>query len=165
MDKTVILNHEDVSNKICRMAYQIYEDNTDEQEVMIMGIEGNGYALARKIAFELTEISGITIPVCKISMQKHSRLPEVRIDIPVQSYAGKSVVVVDDVLHTGKTLIYAVAKVLETPVKKLKTAVMIDRNHKLFPVKADYKGLSLSTSMKNHVEMKIGDDGMQVCLR
>jgi pyrimidine operon attenuation protein/uracil phosphoribosyltransferase len=164
MSKTTILREEDIINKVCRIAYQIWEDNVNHKEIIILGIADNGFSLAGMISAKLQEISGMKVVLGKISVEKHAKLPSVEISLREEQYHMASIVIVDDVLHTGKTLLYAVNKVLETPVEKLKTAVMIDRNHKLFPVKADYKGLSLSTSMQDRVEMCVKKGEIQVYL-
>jgi len=75
----------------------------------------------------------------------------VTMSIPESEYKNKSVVLVDDVLNSGTTLIYGVHHFLKTPLKQLKTAVLVNRNHKKYPVKADFKGISLSTSLQEHV--------------
>jgi pyrimidine operon attenuation protein/uracil phosphoribosyltransferase len=86
----------------------------------------------------------------------------VSISIPESEYKNKSVVLVDDVLKSGSTLIYGVHHFLKTPLKQLKTAVLVNRNHKRYPVKADFKGISLSTSLQEHVtvEFKVKNDAV-----
>ena len=81
-----------------------------------------------------------------------------------EEYKNKSVIIVDDVLNSGATLMYAAKYFLDTKLKKLKTAVLVDRNHKKYPIKADYKGLSLSTSIQNHVEVSIDDNEINAYL-
>lgn len=93
--------------------------------------------------------------LCKVFMDKENPLKSgVQTSIPEKEYANKSVVLVDDVLNSGTTLIYGVHHFLKTPLKQLKTAVLVNRNHKKYPVKADYKGVSLSTSLQEHVHVK-----------
>lgn len=166
MTKTVILQDRDIRNKISRMAYQIYEDHFAEDRIFILGIRENGYLLAEQISNKLKEISSMEVVLGDIRIGKHKKSPEVKSGISAEEYENSCVILVDDVLHTGKTMIYAVKYILDTPVKSLKTMVMIDRNHKKFPVKADYKGLSLSTSMQDHVEMHWENNGeISVCLK
>ena len=86
-------------------------------------------------------------------MDKRNPLEGVQTDIPTSAYENKALVLVDDVLNSGTTLIYGIKHFLEVPLKKFKTAVLINRNHKKYPVKADFKGLSLSTSLQEHVNV------------
>jgi len=149
-----ILSHQQILHKINRIAYQIYESNVDEEEIVLAGIEGGGLDFARKIKRALERICPADIRLCKISMDKANPLDSgVRTSLKPEAFEGKSVVVVDDVLKSGTTMIYAVHHFLNHPIKLLKTAVLIDRNYKRFPIKADFKGLSLSTSMEEHVQV------------
>lgn len=150
-----ILSHQQIRHKVKRIAYQIYEANVDENEIVIAGIDGGGLKLARKIGNVLKKITTADITVCKVSMDKKNPLKSgVKTSILEEAYKDKSVVLVDDVLNSGTTLIYGVHHFLKTPLRQLKTAVLVNRNHKKYPVKADYKGISLSTSLKEHVHVK-----------
>ncbi len=150
-----ILSHIEIQHKIRRIAYQIYEANVAEKEIVIAGIEGGGLKFAKKIQGVLRSITNAEIALCKVSMNKSNPLEsEVKTSIPVEEYKNKSVVLVDDVLNSGTTLIYGVHHFLRTPLKQLKTAVLVNRNHKKYPVKADYKGISLSTSLQEHVHVQ-----------
>ncbi len=147
-----ILSHQEIQHKIKRIAYQIYEANVDEKEIIIAGIEGGGLNFAKKIEKVLVQITNAEITLCKVSMDKINPLSTgVKTSIPEEQYAHKSVVLVDDVLNSGTTLIYGVHHFLRVPLKQLKTAVLVNRNHKKYPVKADYKGISLSTSLQEKV--------------
>ena len=149
-----ILSHEQIAHKIRRMSYQIYEANVDETEIVIAGIDGGGLSFAKKIQTVLQDITKANIILCKVSMDKSNPLKSgVQTSITEEVYKNKSVVLVDDVLNSGTTLIYGVHHFLKTPLKQLKTAVLVNRNHKKYPVKADYKGISLSTSLLEHVKV------------
>lgn len=152
--ENLILNHEQIQHKIKRIAYQIYEANVNEDEIIIAGIEGGGLKLANKIVALLKKITEANIVLCKVKMDKANPLESgVVTSIPQEDYTNKSIVLIDDVLNSGTTLIYGVHHFLKTPIKKLKTAVLVNRNHKKYPVKADYKGISLSTSLHEHVHV------------
>ena len=153
MGQNIILNHLEIEHKIKRIAYQIYETFSEEEEVILAGISNNGYVFAKKIAASLKTISDIKIILCEVKIEKQNPFNEITTSITKEIYLNKSIVLVDDVLNSGTTLIYGVKHFLETPVKKIKTAVLVDRNHKKFPVKADFKGISLSTSLKEHVHV------------
>lgn len=153
MSQNIILNHLEIEHKIKRIAFQIYETFSEENEVILAGIANNGYVFAEKISFALKEISDLKITLCEVKIDKQNPFNTITTSVPKETYANKNIVVIDDVLHSGTTLIYGVKHFLEMPVKKIKTAVLVDRNHKKFPVKADFKGISLSTSIKEHVHV------------
>jgi pyrimidine operon attenuation protein / uracil phosphoribosyltransferase len=156
--KQVILTQEEINHKVRRIAYQIYETYADEQEVVIAGIAGNGYIFAEKIANMLTQISDVEVKLCEVKINKTNPLEPITTSVPANEYSGKCLVLADDVLNSGSTLIYGVKHFLEVPLKKFKTAVLVDRNHKQFPVKVDFKGISLSTSLKEHIHVVFNDN-------
>lgn len=153
MNQNIILNHLEIDHKIKRIAYQIYETFSEENGVILAGIASKGYVFAEKIEAILKTICDLEIILCEVVIDKQNPLNVITTSIPKEIYLNKSIVLVDDVLNSGTTLIYGVKHFLEIPVKKIKTAVLVDRNHKNFPVKADFKGISLSTSLKEHVHV------------
>ena len=164
MDKNKILDYHLVKKKIRRISLQIIESNSIDDEIIIAGIENNGYLIAKKIYNEIKKISGKKIQLCSIKIDKKNPRKEITVSLVEEQYENKSVVIVDDVLNSGSTLMYAVKYFLDTKLKKLKTAVLVDRNHKKYPIKADYKGLSLSTSIQNHVEVSINKNEINAYL-
>jgi len=154
-EKNIILNHQEIQNKIRRIAYQIYETNTDEKEIVLAGIEKNGYLLAKKLKANLDKISTLETVLCKVIIDKTNPLNTITTSVKSEDYSNKSIILVDDVLNSGSTLIYGVRHFLNVPLKKFKTAVLVNRNHKKFPVKADFKGISLSTSLKEHINVNL----------
>ncbi len=164
MDKNKILDYHLVKKKIIRISLQIIEANSIDDEIIIAGIENNGYIIAKRICNEIKKISEKKIQLCSIKIDKKNPRKEITVSIVEEQYENKSVVIVDDVLNSGSTLMYAVKYFLDTKLKKLKTAVLVDRNHKKYPIKADYKGLSLSTSIQNHVEVSINDNEINAYL-
>ncbi|MFI1770835.1 phosphoribosyltransferase family protein [Thalassobellus citreus] len=160
----VILNHSEINHKIRRIAFQIYESNVYEKEIIIAGIDSNGYILAKKIKSALQKISEINPILCKVSIDKKNPSEPIKTSIKPEDYKNKSLVLVDDVLNSGTTLIYGVKHFLEVPLKQFKTAVLVNRNHKKYPVKADFKGISLSTSLHEHVEVILEGDTFEVNL-
>ncbi len=151
MDKKIILTHQQIEHKITRIAYQIYETFIEETDVVIAGISTNGFVFANKIANELEKISDLKITRCEVFMDKENIMNPITTSIPTNEYANKGLVLVDDVLNSGKALIYGVKHFLDVPTTKFKTAVLVDRNHKRYPVKTDFKGISLSTSLLEKV--------------
>jgi pyrimidine operon attenuation protein/uracil phosphoribosyltransferase len=150
--------------RIRRIAFQIHESNTDVDEIVVAGIMSNGFKLAEEIARVLTEISSIKVVCCQVIINKKSPLETIKTSLKTSDYRDKSLVLIDDVLNSGKTLVYGVRHFLEVPLKRFKTAVLINRNHKNYPVKADFKGLSLSTSLHEHVEVIYSDKGFEAYL-
>ena len=153
MIQNIILNHIEIEHKVKRIAYQIYETFAEEDEIILAGIANNGYVFAEKIGSILKTISDTEITLCEVKVDKQNPFNQITTSIPKEVYSNKSIVLVDDVLNSGTTLIYGVKHFLDMPIKKIKTAVLVDRNHKKFPVKADFKGISLSTSLKEHVHV------------
>ena len=151
--KDSILNHEEINHKIKRIAYQIYESNVNENEVILAGIDSNGFILAKKLKVNLDKISELNVVLCKVIIDKKNPLNPIETSLKTEEDTNKSIVLIDDVLNSGSTLIYGVKHFLNVPLKQFKTAVLVNRNHKKFPVKADFKGISLSTSLNEHVEV------------
>ena len=156
--KNIILNTLAVSQKTRRIAYQILESNSNEKEVIIVGIIGNGLLFAKEIVRDLNQISDIKTTLCEIVINKKNPLEKVSTTLSEEDYKNKSIVLVDDVLNSGATLIYGVKHFLNVPLKRFKTAVLVNRNHKKYPVKADFKGISLSTSIKEHVVVEFNEN-------
>ncbi|KAA1246494.1 phosphoribosyltransferase family protein [Aquimarina sp. RZ0] len=153
----IILTHEQIQHKIKRMAYQIYETNVDEKEVILAGIAENGFILAQRLKVILEDISGIIVTLCKVTMDKPSPQNTVKTSLSPSTYENKALILVDDVLNSGTALIYGVKHFLDVPLTRFKTVVLVNRNHKKYPIKADFKGISLSTSSHEHVTVTFGD--------
>lgn len=149
----LILDHTQISHKIKRIAYQIYESNVEEREVILAGIAKSGFELAKHLKAELESISDIGVQLCEVRVDKKNPLNEVTTSVSSEGYKNKSIVLIDDVLNSGTTLIYGVRHFLNVPLKQFKTAVLVDRSHKKYPVKADFKGISLSTSIHEMVKV------------
>lgn len=159
MSKNIILTNQEIEHKIKRIAYQIYETFVDEEEIVIAGIATNGFIFAKKIALVLKTISSLKVSLCEVQINKQNPELPIQTSLTKEQYANKGLVLVDDVLNSGTTLIYAVRHFIDVPLKKFKTAVLVDRNHKKYPVKADFKGISLSTSLLEHVQVVFDENG------
>jgi pyrimidine operon attenuation protein/uracil phosphoribosyltransferase len=151
--QNIILTHKEIAHKTKRIAYQIYETFSNEEEVILAGIASNGYIFAQKIAAELAQISDLKVTLCEVKINKQNPKDGITTSIPKETYENKGLVLIDDVLNSGTTLIYGVKHFLEVSLSKFKTAVLVDRNHKKYPVKADFKGISLSTSLQEHIQV------------
>lgn len=164
MERSIILNDTEIKHKIRRIAFQIYEANTKNKTVVLAGISDNGFLLAKQIKKILEEIAPIQVLLCEVNLDKHKPLSEVTTSLQESDYRNKSLVLIDDVLNSGTTLMYAVRHFLNVPLKQFNTAVLVDRNHKKYPVKADFKGISLSTSLQEHVDLEVKGSAMTVYL-
>ena len=162
MTQTLILNNKQIQQKINRMAYEIYENNYDEKEIIIAGIADNGYFLAKRIAEVLKKIAPMEIRLISIKLDKKNPVAgEVKIDLTDKELKNKVIVLVDDVLNSGKTLIFGAKPFLSTSVKRLITVVLVDRGHNRYPIKADFVGLSLSTTLREHITVEIDKVGKE----
>ena len=161
---TIILDHNQINQTIKRIAYQIYEANSAEKVVIIAGIQGNGVYFSKQLAKSLEQISSLKIILCEVYIDKKNPLNTVTTSIENVYYKNKPIVLVDDVLNSGTTLMYGIKYFLDVPLKRFKTAVLVNRNHKKYPVKADFKGISLSTSIKEHVEVTFDEKNSKAFL-
>ncbi len=160
MTKTKILDANQISQKLNRMAYEVYEKNYSAKELLLVGIDGNGFKVTQRLGEILKKISPLKIKVCKITLDKENPWSaQPVIDFTEKDYSNKTVILIDDVLNSGKTLMYAVKLFLDKPVKRLSTLVLVDRNHTRYPVKADFVGLSLSTTLQEHIDADFSKKG------
>lgn len=150
-----ILSKEKVSQIIKRIAYQIHENNMDE-EIVLVGVDSGGRKFAELIGAALKEVTRKRPPCFTLSIDKANPLKEdITMDGSFEELENKSIVLCDDVLNSGKTLAYSLSKILTVKVKKVETAVLVMRSHSRFPVYANYKGYELSTTINEHVEVKL----------
>lgn len=160
MKKVQILNSDEVKQKTIRIAHQIVEENYDEKELLMIGIRPNGYGYAEQLKKEVEKVDGMKVTLIELNLNKQKPLEsEITLDLGKKTLDGKVVVIVDDVANTGKTLYYALKPVMEFLPKKVQAAVLVDRQHKLFPVTADFVGLSLSTTLQEHIEVEFDAKG------
>lgn len=149
-----ILDKHDIENKIRRLAWEIYENNDKEQEIVIVGIQSRGFLIARLLSKHLLSISNITITLASLKLNKESPNDNsVELDIDISKCTDKVIVLCDDVLQSGKTLIYATKYFLNTSLARISTVVLINRNHNTYPIKSDYVGLSLATTLQQYVSV------------
>ena len=159
VERSLILDSAQVKQKIKRMAFEIYENNFKEKSLVIAGLDGQGYTLAKMLVKEIESISPITLMLVKVTLDKLApQQSEVTLDCDQKEVKKKCIVLVDDVLNTGKTLAYGLKPFLNTEVKKIETAVLVNRSHTLFPVYPKYTGYELSTTIKDHVEVLLGKE-------
>lgn len=154
--KNYILDGDVAAKKLHRMAYEILENNTEEEQLVIAGIREHGVVLARNLAEILQSISSKTIELISITIDK-KQYQSIAIDQPID-LNDKVVIIVDDVSNSGKTLTYALKPVLSFSPRKVQTLVMVERSHRKFPVHPDYVGLSLSTFLHEHIYVEVEGD-------
>ena len=150
-----ILDDKKIKKILKRISYQILEGNLDENEIFLIGIKKNGFEIAKLIKIELEKICDINIQIYPLIVDKKDLNKKILTEIDLKKMNNKTAILVDDVLNTGKTLIHAVKYILNAQLLKLVTVVLIDRNHKKFPIKVDIKGTSISTSIKERIKLLI----------
>lgn len=162
----LILNEPQIQQKLKRIAFQIFENNTKEKELVIAGINGQGYVLAEELTKTLGKICSSRLTLVKVVINKRSPATDtIGLNCDLESIKDKSVILVDDVLNTGKTMAYSLLPFLNGRVKKLEVAVLVNRDHNQFPLKATYTGYELSTTIQNHIEVQLGQKKMGVYLQ
>ena len=153
--KVLILNQQQIAKKITRIAYQLVEDNFEESSLVLVGIADRGYVFAQRLQAELERISTFDILLIKVTLDKTSSTLRAETDTPVEQAKDKAVILVDDVLNSGRTLAYGIGVFFNVPLKKMRTVVLIDRSHHKFPIFSDFSGLKLSTILKEHVAVNL----------
>ena len=157
--QNLILTKEQVLQKTTRIAYQIYENNFQESEIVFAGIWQSGYMFAEMLEKAFTQITNQPPKMVKVNLNKKAPTQEeVSLDCPLDMLVNKTVILVDDVLNTGRTLAHSLKPFFDIRVEKLQIAVLVDRSHKKFPVSADYVGYELSTTLKEHITAELNDD-------
>lgn len=154
MNKTLILNNKQIQQKINRIAYEIYENNFEEKELLLIGITGSGFIFAKKIADSIISISPLKIKLIELKINKTDPLTNISLPLTLKEISGRTVILVDDVLNTGKVMMYSAKHLLDFPLKRLVTAVLVNRRHRSFPIRADYVGMTLSTTMQEHIAVR-----------
>ena len=153
---TILLSSKQIQQRIDRIAYQVYEDNTEEKEIIVAGIRSTGYQIAEMLSAVLKKFAPFKIQLIDVQLDKHSQtMSEIRIPLTGAQLQGKVIILVDDVLNSGKTMMYALKPFLAADIKKIRTAVLVDRNHRRYPIAADYVGHSLATTLQEHVTVEI----------
>ncbi len=163
--ENIILTHKQIEQKIDRIAYQILEDNIEAKTIHIIGIANTGYEVAKAISDILNTISNSDINLHKLTINKRNSVLCLTEDTNFTIEKNAIVILVDDVLNTGETLMHASYIILKHKVAKFRTAVLLDRRHRLFPIKADFAGLTLSTTIENHIEVEVQDGKFKALLK
>ncbi len=154
--ETLILNAAQMDQRIIRMAYEVYEHNIGLKDIIIAGVSDRGYELAKMICKEFNKISPTETKVVKVDINKEQPLKD-KIQIPLtdKELTNQSVVIVDDVLNSGRTIAFVIKPFLNVKIKKIELAVMINRTHKAFPIFPKYVGYELATTINEHVDVRL----------
>jgi pyrimidine operon attenuation protein/uracil phosphoribosyltransferase len=154
-EKKYILNKEQVARKIRRLAFEIAERNFEVSEIYFVAIQENGVTLAQKIAQIITETSAIKIHMLELSLDKKYPADIKVSGLPTENNAV--IILIDDVASSGKTMLYALKPLLDIHPKKIQTLVLVERTHKAYPVQVDYVGMSVATTLEEHIYVEVND--------
>lgn len=155
-----ILDHKKVLQKIKRLAIEILEHNYEESELILIGINNRGMQIALLLMEELKRLKTPPVVLSRIRLNPAAPLAsDIQLEMPLEDLDGKVIIIVDDVANTGRTMFYACKPLMSILPKKIETAVLVDRQHKSFPVKVDYVGLSLATTLKENIDVEIQEEG------
>ncbi|HMN04614.1 MAG TPA: phosphoribosyltransferase family protein [Flavobacteriales bacterium] len=155
--RTIVLEHDRIQRKLRRMAFQLYEENVKETSLVLVGVAPRGAKLATRLKAHLEDISPLKIELHELRLDKDAPLAgPAKLGSSDISLEGRVVVLVDDVLMSGRTLMYAAAHLIGHPLKRLTTVVLVDRRHRTFPIRADIVGLTLSTTLQEHISVELG---------
>ncbi|MCB0639913.1 MAG: phosphoribosyltransferase [Lewinella sp.] len=161
-----LLDHHQIQQKVNRLAIEILEHNTEEDELILAGINNRGWKFAEVLADQLAKLSDKPVQLTHLTLSPANPLEKpVVLDMPVAEISGKALIIVDDVANTGRTLFYACQPIMSILPKKVEIAVLVDRTHKSFPVRADYVGLSLATTLMEDIDVQIMGDEWAVFLK
>lgn len=153
-----ILNPAQIEQKLRRISYEIAEHNFDANRMVLAGVKRKGTILADLLKKELDKIGQFETILCDIELDKKSPVQnQVKLSLDKSEFKDTAVILVDDVLYTGRTLVYGLQPFLEMGIPSIQIAVLVDRGYKKFPVTADYVGFSLSTTLEEHVEVDLED--------
>jgi len=160
-----ILTDKQVKQKIRRLAYQVYESNFDQKAVFLVGIKTMGFHLAEALKLILQEVSPLEVGLVSLEMNKENPFSGlVQLSVSIQDLAHQNIVLIDDVLNSGKTMYYALQPFFGVPIRKLQTLVLVNRDYKCFPINPDYVGYSLATTLQNHVSVVLNQEEKGVYL-
>lgn len=154
-DTRRVLDQQTAKRKIKRMALEIAESNIDEKEILLAAVNGNGEVIARAVQQELQSI-GVRTELSIIRINKRDPL-NASLDHSSEM-EDKVVLIIDDVASSGRTMMYALKPFLEMRPKKIQTLVLVERTHKLFPLQTDYKGVSIATTLQEHISVEVEGD-------
>jgi pyrimidine operon attenuation protein/uracil phosphoribosyltransferase len=156
-ERTTVLDHDRVQRKLQRIAFQLYEENCAEKDLVLVGVVPRGLHLAKRLKAMLEEISPLRVELLALTLDKDDPLTgPVKLDADIAGLKDRVVVLVDDVLMSGRTLMHAATHLVQVRLKRLTTVVLVDRRHRAYPIRADIVGLTLSTTLQEHISVELG---------
>lgn len=157
IERSLVLDHDKVQRKLRRIAFQLYEENCQEQELVLVGIAPRGAQLAKRLRALLQEISPLQVELVELELDKEAPVTgPVEMSVDLETLRDRRVILVDDVLMSGRTLMHAAAYLVQVPLKRFNTVVLVDRLHRAYPIRADIVGLTLSTTLQAHISVELG---------
>lgn len=157
VNKSIVLNQQQINQKIARIAFEIFENTFEEKELFVAGISGNGFLLAERIVAKLHEISDQNVRLFEVTVNKDNPLDEIiKLSIDDSDLSQSTVIIFDDVINSGRTMIHAVRRILDNKLSVLKVATLVNRTHRRYPVKADFVGIDIATTLKDHIVVELG---------
>lgn len=157
----IVLNQAQIIQKTERIAFEILENTFENPKIYIAGIEGNGYLFAERLVEQLNKHSDQEIRLFKIEVNKEKPVNEtVNFSVPSDELIGATIILVDDVINSGRTMIYAVKALLENPLNILKVATLVNRTHRRFPVQADFVGVNISTTLQDNIIVELENEAV-----
>jgi pyrimidine operon attenuation protein/uracil phosphoribosyltransferase len=155
--RTIVLDHDSVQRKLARIAQQLHEENCDEAGIVLVGIAPRGSVIAERLAARLSTGTDLKVDLVKLQLDKDAPLDRpLELSIPPETLRDRVVVLVDDVLMSGRTLMHAASFLIQVPLKKLTTVVLVDRRHRTYPIRVNIVGLTLSTTLQEHISVELG---------
>ncbi len=159
--KSIVLDRRQIEQKTERIAFEIMENTFENPKIYVGGITGNGFFFAERLVKKLNEISKQEVRLFEITVSKEAPAKSsIVLSIPEQELNGATVILVDDVINSGRTLIYAVGKLMDHEVHVLKVATLVNRTHRRYPVHADFVGLNIATTLKDNIMVSLGEEEM-----
>jgi len=169
VEKAEIMDQDQIRRALIRIAHEIVERNKGLEDVVLVGVQRRGVPMARRLAKYLAEIEGREVPVGELDITLYRDDLTLKADQPIVGrthipfdVAGKKVVLVDDVLYTGRTVRAALDALIDLGrPQNIQVVVMIDRGHRELPIRADYVGKNVPTSSKEVIHVKLTEvDGV-----
>ena len=170
----VVLDTRDISRALTRISHEILERNKGSQDLVLLGIPTRGVHLARRVAANISRVEGIDVPVGSVDVTMYRddlRMRPARTllptEIPAEGIDGKVVVLVDDVLYSGRTIRAALDALNDIGrPQAVRLAVLVDRGHRELPIRADFVGKNLPTSLAEKVAVRLeehdGEDSVSI---
>lgn len=158
MKRNYILNENTVNRKLTRIAHEVIENNIDVPQLILAGIQSNGVVIAKNIERMLKEVRPVRIESVTITLDKKNP-GDVKLSANLD-YQNATIIIIDDVTNSGKTLLYALKPFLSFHPRSIQTLVLVERTHTAFPVRPDYVGLSVATTLQEHIFVEVNDDSV-----